>query len=180
MVEQARETVGGDAGGTYAPLTEAELARIERLVELFLGLDQNRSASAEEVLSALGLDYLPRLVAQVRALQRGADAPAAPAERTPEVVLRAMIAVYGTSEAESRILSRRDYTHARRAAHLHACRDELVCELAAVANGYPGPNLSQPGLLEDYEARLSGARPLDAPPPGNRFPGDPPGEGADR
>ena len=93
------------------------------------------------------------------------------AERTPGVVLRAMIAVYGTSEVESRILSRRDYTHARRAAHLHTCRDELVCELAAVANGYPGPNLSQPGLLEDYEARLSGARPLDAPPPGNRFPG---------
>jgi hypothetical protein len=84
-------------------------------------------------------------------------------KRTPERVLRAMAQVYGDAEIRARIA---DYGRPQaKAMYLHAFRDSLVNELAKVANEHAAVCLWHPELQSDYEARLRGDRPLDAPPP---------------
>lgn len=87
-------------------------------------------------------------------------------ERTPETVLRAMVLAYTIAETDAHVLVRtRGYSDDyRSAARFYACRGECMCAIAEIArNGAPRP-LSQPGLQADYNARLAGTRPLNAPP----------------
>lgn len=73
-------------------------------------------------------------------------------ERTPTTVLFAMVRAYGDAETAARVL---DYgKRAIRASRFHACRDELVCELARIENQGGAPALLG-DLAADYAARAA-------------------------
>ncbi len=90
-------------------------------------------------------------------------------ERTPEVVLRAMLAAYERAALEAAILRFGNKEARALVAALNA--DERVMHMrdacaAHIAGDEAGGlrRLQRWGLRADYEARLSGARPLNAPP----------------
>lgn len=94
----------------------------------------------------------------------------APVERTPEVVLRAMLRAYeaGAIEAETAYMRTCPDVDAAVAALPEAERLGFWCgrlrrETASVIAWGGSPNLVSE-IAADYEARLCGERPLDAPP----------------
>lgn len=86
-------------------------------------------------------------------------------ERTPEVVLRAMLASYAlaAAKAEALIYTRQGASDAE---HLRVfdTRNALLNMCAAAAAFFADGSLIPWLLSTDYEARLAGTRPLDAPP----------------
>jgi hypothetical protein len=104
---------------------------------------------------------------------------AAPVERTPETVLRAMLRAYEKATHDACVLyfkttdPREERTWQDRARQLHRQCEVIRRESAAVCAGHQAPvGFDAPGelavqptrILADYEARLRGVRPLDAPP----------------
>lgn len=101
-----------------------------------------------------------------------------PVDRTPEVVLRAMLRAYEAATFDACLAYFRaedSGSHEERARHerarfLHRQCDVIRREAAGVAAGYPDPvdfdaaGETSERLMADYEARLRGDRPLDAPP----------------
>lgn len=112
------------------------------------------------------------LMPVARALEQAWKAEKQPAERTPEVVLRAMLKAYEAAALEIDVAYFRtdDGTPAeavlgraseRADSALSNLRDATA---ASIVGNEPDIILRMWGLWPDYEARLSGARPIDAPP----------------
>lgn len=91
------------------------------------------------------------------------------APRTPEVVLRAMLRAYEAAAFEA-LVKHYQAEDGQGEAELEASEvinglvNELRSEAAHASAGYPAHDLTTPRLIADYEARLAGTRPLDAPP----------------
>ena len=103
---------------------------------------------------------------QARAVIRIAFDGEEPVGRTPETVLRAMLRAYTDAAvaAEAEVLRASDPTLMQQARYYNAMDAEanMRSSLAQfLADGEIVPWLTE---RTDYEARLSGARPLDAPP----------------
>jgi hypothetical protein len=132
-----------------------DLSRLREKARLVLGSDWGigRGTWGEAVLD------------QLRAAAEGE-----PAERTPETVLRAMLKSYEKAALEAAIAAwRGDDTafvaHQRQADRLTALALDIRAALAMLIAGRLGALAPWLGRgVADYEARLRGDRPLDAPP----------------
>jgi hypothetical protein len=124
----------------------------------------NPFIALETVLNRLGLDdYVATSPSGHRVMRE--------AERTPEVVLRAMLRAYEAAALEAMIEhhrappdspeERKAHTRARR---LHRDALGLRVEIAGLVCGFPMSADWDDASRTDYEARLRGERPLDAPP----------------
>lgn len=94
-----------------------------------------------------------------------AEREAAP--RTPETVLRAMLRAYEAAAFDAMAAYYRaedGESEWARSDQLDDFVDELRVETAHLVAGYKGPDLTYPTVIADYEARLAGTRPLNAPP----------------
>lgn len=104
--------------------------------------------------------------------ERGIAVDMPPAERTPEVVLRAMLASYERAALDASIAYFRtaegtgeEREARKRSIDLDACCANLRDAVAScLSNGNYEDILLVWGMLRDYRARLAGTRPLNAPP----------------
>lgn len=134
------------------------------------------------ILAREGTGALAPLIETVRTAQGEAEYTKAVAallnaiegkepERTPAVVLEAMLRSY---EEAAKLAMVAHYQAAdgqgegawARFDELDDYVDELRAETAHLLAGYPGPDLTYPAVVADYEARLSGTWPLHGPPKG--------------
>lgn len=104
--------------------------------------------------------HTPGIIAdRIRALAK-------PVERTPETVLRAMLKAYEAARFAHLLAWERGEAFDRgRSGRVAVCADAIEKALLNVLahDGMPAWHEEHP-CRADYEARLSGARPLDAPP----------------
>jgi hypothetical protein len=98
-----------------------------------------------------------------------AQSASVPTERTPEVVLRAMLAAYEAAalEAEKAFYRAKAHDEIALTASEHAdAAVGIVRSAIAMLCAYGTTNFDNGGfpIARDYKARLAGTRPLDAPP----------------
>lgn len=132
----------------------------------------SRTAEPDLLAIAMRLANLAGDTGDVRLAQAArlvAEVAEKPVERTPEVVLRAMLAAYEKAALEAEKALCRDrrneqLTDVARAMHLWVGICRMALADVQVSNQVYPETLGRM-LRDDYEARLVGTRPLDAPPP---------------
>jgi hypothetical protein len=176
VAEVRRLTAALDVKTSQHDALSREIDRLEteerRLTE---ERDEARTALAslqEKARLVLGSDWNvgPGTWGEAVLGQLRAEVEGAPVERTPEVVLRAMLRAYepvALEAEEASLRSSKDDDEAHRLAWLAGCAIDdvtnLRSSLARLRVKWWEPRLPT-RLAADYEARLRGDRPLDAPP----------------
>lgn len=141
----------------------------------FLAAEEERFERGSED-AKIGVDGRERCRSKASAVRTAAacirrgDHLGASGERTPEMVLGAMLVSYGDAALVSRVRLWRDDATDRR---LDTTEHAIITIRNSLAAAHAGPEhlvnslrtLSR-RVRADYEARLSGATPLDAPPAG--------------
>jgi hypothetical protein len=142
-------------------------AAVDAVIKAHTGLKPERSAPLDPAQAAFETAVL-RLISVLTPTDRG------PVERTPETVLRAMWRTYGDAalDAEKVLCAVLDVTPetaaaAKTFAGAAWLADQVrlaLARLLAKDAGWERTFVGRKSLQRDFEARLSGRRPLDAPP----------------